>query len=454
MKRLLFLRQWGPARLTATGFLLLILIGTVLLLLPFAEAGDSRASFLSALFTATSAVSLTGLVVVDTGSFWSPAGQVVILALIQLGGLGIMSLASLSGLLLTGRISFKARKTGAYENRPILAGGIRRTLIFTFAFTAVVESIIATAVTARLMVGYGHSFPQALWEGIFHAISAFNNAGFSTNSDNLVPFVGDAWILLPLAGAVIGGGLGFPVWAELVRHVRRGSEATRRISITARMTLAATGVLLVAGTIFFALTEWNGVLAPMSWGEKILNAFFASVSPRTAGFNTFDYGEVHPVTLMGTDTLMFIGGGSAGTAGGIKVTTACVLLAVMAAEFLGKEKTSIYHRSLPHSVTRGHVRLRHSGPIHWDYRQLVRTLTNRAVLHHVPGPRWPNHPGSSAGGKEFKPPLQLPRRKALHWLAFLRRWAAPAPPSTLPRSSSLAWGGLAAPWQASSWAMG
>jgi len=361
VKRLLFLRQWGPARLTATGFLLLILIGTVLLLLPFAEAGDSRASFLSALFTATSAVSLTGLVVVDTGSFWSPAGQVVILALIQLGGLGIMSLASLSGLLLTGRISFKARKTGAYENRPILAGGIRRTLIFTFAFTAVVESIIATAVTARLMVGYGHSFPRALWEGIFHAISAFNNAGFSTNSDNLVPFVGDAWILLPLAGAVIGGGLGFPVWAELVRHVRRGSEATRRISITARMTLAATGVLIAAGTIFFALTEWNGVLAPMTWGEKLLNSFFASVSPRTAGFNTFDYGEVHPVTLMGTDTLMFIGGGSAGTAGGIKVTTACVLLAAMAAEFLGKEKTSIYHRSLPHSVTRQALALSFAG---------------------------------------------------------------------------------------------
>ena len=182
-------------------------------MLPFAEAGTARASFLSALFTATSAVSLTGLIVVDTGSFWSPAGQVIILALIQLGGLGIMSLASLSGLLFTGRISFKARKTGAYEGRPIAPGGIRKTLIFTFAFTAVAEIIIALIVAARLMIGYGHSFPRAVWEGIFHAISAFNNAGFSTNSDNLVPFVADAWILLPLAAALIGGGLGFPVWA-------------------------------------------------------------------------------------------------------------------------------------------------------------------------------------------------------------------------------------------------
>ena len=148
VKRLLFLRSLGPARLTAIGFLLLILSGTGLLMLPFAESGAEHASFLAALFTATSAVSLTGLVVEDTGTFWSPAGQAVILLLIQLGGLGIMSLASLSGLLLTGRISLKARKTGAYEGRPITAGGIRRTLIFTVGFTAIAEATIAVIVGA------------------------------------------------------------------------------------------------------------------------------------------------------------------------------------------------------------------------------------------------------------------------------------------------------------------
>ena len=241
--------------------------------------------------------------------------------------------ASLSGLLFTGRISFKARKTGAYEGRPIASGGIRKTLIFTFAFTAVAEIIIALIVAARLMIGYGHSFPRAVWEGIFHAISAFNNAGFSTNSDNLVPFVADAWILLPLAAALIGGGLGFPVWAELVRLVRRNRYVVHRIFITARMSLVATAVLLVAGAVFFACMEWTGLMSSMSLGEKLLNSFFASASPRTAGFNAIDYGQAHPITLMGTDILMFIGGGSAGTAGGIKVTTACVLLAAMAAEF-------------------------------------------------------------------------------------------------------------------------
>ncbi|MGV0374480.1 TrkH family potassium uptake protein [Corynebacterium hadale] len=361
MKRLLFLRSLGPARLTAIGFLLLILSGTGLLMLPFAEAGAEHASFLAALFTATSAVSLTGLVVEDTGTFWSPAGQAVILLLIQLGGLGIMSLASLSGLLLTGRISLKARKTGAYEGRPITAGGIRRTLIFTVGFTAIAETTIAVIVGARLMVGYGYSFRRAAWEGVFHAVSAFNNAGFSTHSDNLVSFASDAWILMPLAAALVGGGLGFPVWAELVRLVRRRSNAVHRISITARMTLAATAFLLVAGTVFVATTEWTGVLAPMPVGVKLLNAFFASASPRTAGFNAFDYGQAHPITLMGTDVLMFLGGGSAGTAGGIKVTTACVLLAAMAAEFTGREKTTIGHRSLPHSVTRQALALSFAG---------------------------------------------------------------------------------------------
>ena len=127
------------------------------------------------------------------------------------------------------------------------------------------------------------------------------------------------------------------------------------------MTLAATGILLTAGMVLVACAEWHGVLAPMTVGEKLLNAFFASASPRTAGFNTFDYGQAHPITLMGTDILMFLGGGSAGTAGGIKVTTLCVLLAAMAAEFQGREKTTIGHRSVPHTVTRQALALSFAG---------------------------------------------------------------------------------------------
>lgn len=165
-------------------------------------------------------------------------------------------------------------------------------------------------------------------------------------------FSADAWILLPLAAALIGGGLGFPVWAELVR---------RKVSMTARMTLWATAMLLTMGMLFFALAEWHGVLSSMPLGQKLLNAFFASASPRTAGFNAVDYGQAHPITLMGTDMLMFLGGGSAGTADGVKVTTFCVLLAAMAAEFRGQTVTTIGHRSVPHTVTRQALALSAAG---------------------------------------------------------------------------------------------
>ncbi|WP_165164809.1 potassium transporter TrkG [Corynebacterium qintianiae] len=249
-----FVERLGPARLTAVGFLVLIFLGTVLLMMPFSTAGPQWTPFLPALFTATSAVSLTGLVVEDTGTYWTPVGQAIILALIQLGGLGI----------------------------------------------------------------------------------------------------------IPLAAALIGGGLGFPVWAELLRLLRKRAHV-HRISITARMTLVSTVFLLVAGMVFTALAEWNGVLREMGVGQKLLNAFFMGASPRTAGFNAIDYADAHPITLMGTDILMFIGGGSAGTAGGVKVTTACVLLAAMASEFLGRERTSIGHRTLPYSLTRQALALAFAG---------------------------------------------------------------------------------------------
>ncbi|MDY3128272.1 MAG: potassium transporter TrkG [Corynebacterium sp.] len=354
----------GPARLTALGFVLLILGGTALLMMPFSATHPQWTPFLPALFTATSAVSLTGLVVVDTGTYWTGIGQAIILLLIQLGGLGIMSLAALSGMVLTGRISLRTRHTAAAEGRPIFVGGIRRTLRFTVLFTLVAESVVAAAVAARLCISYDYPLPKALWTGVFHAVSAFNNAGFGTKSDNLTTFAPDPWVLLPLAAAIIGGGLGYPVSAELIRRVRARWLATAtapvdaapivpvRFSVTTRITLAGTAFLLVAGTVFIACAEWQGVLASMPVGERVLNAFFASVSPRTAGFNTFDYGEAHPITLMGTDILMFIGGGSAGTAGGVKATTACILLAAIVAEFLGHEDVAIAHRRVHQSVVR------------------------------------------------------------------------------------------------------
>lgn len=332
----------------------MILAGTVALMLPFSSQGSHFTPFLPAFFTATSAVSLTGLIVVDTATYWTPIGQSIIISLIQLGGVGIMTLASLSGLLITGRISMKTRQLVAAEGRPITGASIRRMLAFTFLFTVAAELVIALIIGTRLILSYDYSIPRAAWEGIFHSISAFNNAGFSTHSDNLIAFAKDAWILLPLAAALICGGLGYPVWAEIL---------TGHSSITTRMTIKATAFLLVAGTAFVAISEWNGFLTGMTFPEKILNAFFQGTAPRTAGFNTVDYAEAHPVTLMGTNLLMIIGGGSAGTAGGIKVTTACVLLAALAAEFSGREDTTVGKRRIPKSAVRQALALSFAGAV-------------------------------------------------------------------------------------------
>lgn len=349
-----------PARLTAVGFLALILLGTGLLMLPTSAVGEHATPFLPAFFTATSAVSLTGLIVVDTATYWQPSGQAIILALIQLGGLGIMTLAALSGMVLTGRISLRARQRTAAEGRPVIHGSIKHTLVSTLAVTLLCEAVVAGVVGTRVWCTGQVSVARATWVGVFHAISAFNNAGFSTYSDNLAGFSHDAWVLIPLAFALIVGGLGYPVLAEVLRLARgiatralhRTHPRVHRVSITAKMTFIATLVLLVGGTGFLLDVEWNGWFSGMPVGTRILNAFFQAASPRTAGFNTMDYDQAHPITLMGTDVLMFIGGGSAGTAGGVKVTTACVLIASMAAEFLGREDTTVGRRRLPLTVVR------------------------------------------------------------------------------------------------------
>lgn len=349
-----------PAQLTAAGFLALILAGTFLLCLPFASADGSLTSPMEALFTATSATSLTGLVVVDTGSHWSIWGQVIVLALIQTGGFGIMSITSLTGMLLSGRVKLRSRYSTAAEGRPILEGGVRSTLKATLALTLTFEAIVGIILFFRFLTTYGMPLRTAAWEAVFHSISAFNNAGFGLRPDSLISYNHDALILLPLAGALMIGGLGYPTLSELVRRGRERLRArlkgtpvsSQRMTVTTRMTLWGTAFLVVSGMFLVAALEWRGFLSEMPTSQKWLNAFFSGVTPRTAGFNSIDYADAHPITLMVTDVYMFIGGGSAGTAGGIKVTTAIVLLAAMWAEFRGRAATTVGHRTVPKSVVR------------------------------------------------------------------------------------------------------
>ena len=324
-------------------------IGTFLLLLPASHAGRG-ATALEALFTATSAVCVTGLVVVDTATFWSPLGQVVIMLLIQVGGFGIMTLASLLGLLIARRLGLQSRLTSASATRSVSLGDVSRLLLGIGLVTAVVEGVTALVLAGRLALTYGEPWGTAIWHGVFHAVSAFNNAGFALYSDNLMGFVTDPWVCLPIAAAVIVGGVGFPVLLEMWRNPRR----PRGWSLHTRITVLMTAVLLALGAGFMMLAEWSNpaTLGPLDTRAKVLAGFFQGVMPRTAGFNSVDVAQLDSGTWLGSDVLMFIGGGSGGTAGGIKITTFTVLLVVIWAELRGDPDATLFDRRIAPAAQR------------------------------------------------------------------------------------------------------
>lgn len=331
-----------PGLIAMTGFAGAILVGTVLLLLPIAKAGPGGATLHEALFTATSAVCVTGLVIVDTPTYWSTFGQGVILGLIQLGGLGILATASLLGLLMSRRMGLHTRLMAAAETRTIELGDVRRAVLGVIAVSAGAEIVVATILTARFLTTYDQSPGHAVWLGVFHAVSAWNNAGFALFSDSLMGFVVDPWVCLPVCLAIIIGGIGFPVITELRRRWRRPS----RWSLHTKITLAMTGILLVIGTALVTIAEWRnpGTLGPLDVPGKLLAGFVQGVMPRTAGFNSVDIAQMNTGTWFGSDLLMFIGGGSAGTAGGIKVTTMTVIVMVMISELRGDPDVTIFDR--------------------------------------------------------------------------------------------------------------
>lgn len=346
--RLLGLRH--PAQLAVASFAFVILAGSILLMLPVARVDAGGAPPLVALFTSTSAVCVTGLVVVDTPTYWSTFGQVVIMALIQVGGFGIMTLASLLALLVSRRIELRTRLLARAETKALDLGDIRRVLVGVALFSLLFETIAAAFITHRLWSGYGFTPGRAAYVGVFHAISSFNNAGFALFSDSLERFVTDWWMNLTVAGAIILGGVGFPVLLELRRAPLRPS----RWSLHAKLTLGMTAVLLVTGVAAVAAFEWTNpaTLGNLSAAEKILPSFFHSVTSRTAGFNTLDVSAMSEGTWLATSVLMFIGGGSAGTAGGIKVTTFIVLGFMIWAEVRGEPTVTAWERRIPPGAQR------------------------------------------------------------------------------------------------------
>lgn len=343
-------RRLHPAQLILVGFAIAAAVGTALLTLPVAKAGPGGASPIEALFTAISAISVTGHIVVDTASYWTLGGQIVILALIQLGGLGVMTFASVVGLIVVRRLSLTTRITAATEARSVGLDDIGRLVKGVALISLIIEGVTSLILALRFAIGYGYAWHEAAWLGLFHGVSSFNNAGFSLFSDNLIGFAGDPIISLTISTAIILGGLGFPVLVQLRRHLRH----PRAWSMNTRIVVAATPVLLVLGTVFITVVEWSNpaTLGKLDWPDRILAGFFQSVQTRTAGFNSVDIGQLHETTWLGMDVLMLIGGGPAGTAGGIKVTTFAVLLFIVIAEVRGDGVVNVFGKRLSRAVHR------------------------------------------------------------------------------------------------------
>ncbi len=339
-----------PAAVVALSFLAAIALGTLVLLLPWARADGAGADLLTALFTATSAVCVTGLVVVDTGTHWSGFGQAAILVMFQLGGFGMMASATLLGLVVNRQIGLSSRLVLQAETHSLALGDVRSIAKLILGVTLVVEGLATLLLALRFALGHGMPWGEALWQGLFHAVSAFNNAGFSTWGDSVMRFVGDAWVLGPLMAAIVIGGLGFPVLHELL--VRRRHRA--RASMHTVLTLWGSLALVAVGALVMLLAESGNAktLAPMGWAERGLAALFTSVSARTAGFNALDIGALSMESLALHYGLMFIGGGSAGTAGGVKVTTFFVLLLIVWNEIRGHRDVEFRGRRIDSAVQR------------------------------------------------------------------------------------------------------
>jgi potassium uptake TrkH family protein len=339
-----------PAQYVAVAFMGASLLGGLLLWLPFATEPGESTSFVTALFTATSAVCVTGLVVVDTAGHWSTFGELVVLGLIQVGGFGIIALSSLLVAVLARRLGLRHRLIAVAETGALDMSDVRRLLVNVAKLTLVVEVVGAVLLAGRFATTHGESVPRAAYLGVFHSISAFNNAGFALFADSLIGYQRDGYILVVIAVAIIIGGLGLPVWSQLGRHRFRAHSW----SLHAKLTVTTVVALILGGWALFAWFEWTNpeTLGQLSAWDSTTNAFFHSVTPRTAGFNSVDIASLREPSRLLTEVLMFIGGGSASTAGGIKVTTFAVLGWVMWAEARGDPDVVVFERRIPETAQR------------------------------------------------------------------------------------------------------
>jgi trk system potassium uptake protein len=352
----------SPARFAIIIFTALVLITTAVLSLPIATASRTATPLADALFTAVSAICVTGLSTVNMATHWSTFGNVVILIGLEVGGIGVLTLASMLGLIVSRRLGLRARLMAASDSNPlrihhgpVAEGQAVRLgeiggLLATVAISVLTIEIALTAlITPRLMLA-GTDLWRATWEGFYFATSAFTNTGFVPHVSGLASFETDPWMLSVIAVGVFLGSLGFPVMFALAK----GWRTPHRWSIHVKLTLVTTLILIVVGAIALGVLEWNNpaTLGAQDPAARPMTASFLSVMTRSGGFATVDIGQMHGSTLLVMDMLMFVGGGSASTAGGIKVTTLAVLFLAAFAEARGDTDMQVYGRRIPSDVLR------------------------------------------------------------------------------------------------------
>ncbi len=337
--------ELNPPMVLTLGFGSLIIIGTILLNLPIATQNGESIGFINALFTAASAVCVTGLVVVNTAEYWSLFGQGVIIILIQMGGLGVMTMATAGALIVGKRITLRERLIIKEQLNQKTMSGLVRLTIYVLLSTFAIEGIGAILLSFKFIPIYGTV--KGIWFAIFHSISAFCNAGFDITGSSIVPFAGDLGVNIIISALIILGGLGFSVFIDVSRAKR-----FKRFKLHTKFVLSLTAALLIISTLVFVFTEFTNpnTIGNMKTGEKLITSFFQAVVPRTAGFNSVNIGGLRDTTVFFFIILMFIGGSSGSTAGGVKTTTFGTLMITTISVIRGNKDVTIFKRRIGEEI--------------------------------------------------------------------------------------------------------
>jgi trk system potassium uptake protein len=349
-----------PAQTFVIGFLLVILIGSLVLSLPVSVSDGESISYIDALFTSTSAVCVTGLIVVDTGSYYSLFGQIVILILIQIGGLGIMTFGSFIAILIGNKISLSSKHTSLeiYDQSSFntLKALIKTIIVGTFLIELVGAVILFLSIDKAMLsppnLGY------KIYFSIFHSISSFCNAGFSLNANNLMDFTSNFSVNATVMGLIVLGGIGFPIMMNIRNYAiywlknrfRKKVTANVVVKLQTKIVIATTVSLILVGTVLFLIFEWNGVLQGDSIPHKIMQSFFQGITPRTAGFNTVDTSALNAATYLLLILLMFIGASPGSTGGGIKTTTYFILFKVTNSIIKGAKDVTAFGKRINNGI--------------------------------------------------------------------------------------------------------